>query len=157
MSIQYKLDFQNASLAKDIPDRFTLQHWVNNALENRRTSAELTIRIVDTEEMIALNETYRHKQGPTNVLSFPSEVPDEIDNEFLGDIIICSEIVRREAQEQHKLLQEHWAHMVTHGILHLLGYDHIKDDEAEQMEQLEIQLLKQLGFNNPYESERHGE
>jgi probable rRNA maturation factor len=100
--------------------------------------------------MANLNHTYRAKAGPTNVLSFPADIPDSVDCDLLGDIVICAPVVVREAEEQHKIGAHHWAHLTVHGVLHLLGFDHTDDHEAEQMEQLEITILKALGLPNPY-------
>jgi probable rRNA maturation factor len=108
------------------------------------------VRIVGPEEIRALNRDYRGKDKPTNVLSFPADIPDHIDLPLLGDLIVCADVVRNEAAEQHKSTQDHWAHMVIHGTLHLLGFDHIDDDEAQEMELLEISILQQLGIDNPY-------
>jgi len=130
-----------------------LQSWVESALKGRREAAEMTIRLVDEAESAELNQTYRHKQGPTNVLSFPFDVPQGMQMDLLGDLVICAAVVEREAAEQHKRSEAHWAHMVVHGTLHLLGYDHINTQEAEAMEALEISILKNMGFANPYEEE----
>lgn len=136
-----------------IPDASLIRKWAKTVLKTHyNTSTELTIRIVNHDEMSELNKTYRHKQGPTNVLSFPFSVPEEIDleNDILGDIVICAEVVNQEAQEQHKTPTAHWAHMIVHGVYHLLGYDHETDQEAEEMESLEIKTMQALGFANPY-------
>ena len=111
---------------------------------------EIVVRIVDEQESAELNEQYRHKQGPTNILSFPVEVPEGIELNLLGDLVICAPVVEKEALEQNKILAHHWAHIIVHGVLHLLGYDHIDDDEAEQMESKEIAILNKLNINNPY-------
>ncbi len=117
----------------------------------QRPESELTIRLVDEAEGLELNSTYRHKDYATNVLSFPADVPDELlDIPLLGDLVICAPVVAREALEQRKPLQAHWAHLVIHGCLHLLGYDHIDDAEAEEMETLERELLAELGHPDPY-------
>ena len=145
------LDIQRASDAESLPENAMFQQWVDAALGQYDRSFELTIRLVDEQESQNLNHTYRGKDKPTNVLSFPFEVPDGIDMDLLGDLVICTQVVAREATEQNKALAAHWAHMVIHGCLHLLGFDHISDDEAEEMEALEIDILKKLGFNNPYE------
>lgn len=118
-------------------------------------SVEFTIRIVDSEEMQDLNREYRGKDKPTNVLSFPFDNEFEFEEmgleyEILGDIIICTDVVNCEAKEQNKTASFHWAHMVTHGILHLLGYDHIEDKEALEMEGIEVEILASMGFPNPY-------
>ena len=109
---------------------------------------------MEAEESQALNREYRGKDKPTNVLSFPSELPEEVldslPREPLGDIIICVPVVFAEAAEQGKAARDHWAHLTVHGVLHLLGFDHIEDDEAEEMEGLEIRVLAGLGIANPY-------
>lgn len=137
-----------------VPSEKKFNDWVKAALAGRCDSAELTLRIVDASEMTRLNRDYRHKDKVTNVLSFPFEMPEGIDDSetgnLLGDIIICAEVVDREAQEQGKSSEAHWAHMVTHGVLHLLGFDHIEATEADEMEALEAQILGAQGFANPY-------
>lgn len=115
---------------------------------------EITIRIVDEAESHELNLTYRGKDKPTNVLSFPFEVPEGIELPLLGDLIICRQVVEKEAQEQQISLESHWAHLAIHGTLHLLGYDHIEDAEAEEMEGLETEIMQSLGFEDPYISEK---
>lgn len=111
---------------------------------------DMTIRVVDSNESQQLNHQYRGKDKPTNVLSFPSDLPEEIGINLLGDLVICAPVVAEEAKQQSKPLLAHWAHMVIHGTLHLQGYDHIEDDQAEAMEALEIKLLQGLNFANPY-------
>ena len=115
--------------------------------------AEVTIRLVDEAESNQLNLTYRGKDKPTNVLSFPFECPPGVELPLLGDLIICRQVVEREANEQNKPLLAHWAHMVVHGSLHLLGYDHIDDEEAEEMEALEVEFMQALGYDNPYQDD----
>jgi probable rRNA maturation factor len=137
-----------------LPDAEQIEHWVAAALaaaDYRAEQAELTVRIVSEAESAELNQAYRHKTGPTNVLSFPFESIPELPLPLLGDLVICAPVVAREAKEQGKPLQAHWAHMVVHGSLHLLGYDHIAEPEAEVMEALEIAILSDLGYDNPYE------
>jgi probable rRNA maturation factor len=129
------------------------QRWVEVAIGDRRTEAELTLRITDSAEVQQLNKTYRDKDQSTNVLSFPADLPPELNIPLLGDIIISAEVVEQEALEQGKSSEAHWAHMVIHGTLHLLGYDHIDDNDAEEMESLETQLLSQLGYANPYHND----
>ena len=136
-----------------LPSEQQLRDWASAALNNRRDQAELTIRLVDEQESQALNRDYRGKDAPTNVLSFPADLPPELELPLLGDLVICRQVVEREAHEQGKAVSDHWAHMVIHGTLHLLGFDHIDDDEAEEMESLETALLKQLNINNPYEAQ----
>ncbi|GGX70103.1 rRNA maturation RNase YbeY [Saccharospirillum salsuginis] len=148
------LDLQSASTQDDLPDAAQLTSWLQAALSGRRERAEVSVRLVDETESRTLNRTYRDKDYPTNVLSFPFEVPEGIDDEelqaLLGDLVICAPVVRREAHEQGKPERHHWAHMVVHGTLHLLGYDHIDADEAEHMEQLERDILANLGLPDPY-------
>lgn len=144
------LDIQIASKGNELPSTAQLQQWVDSALINNAQNVELTIRIVEQAESQQLNYQYRNKDKPTNVLSFPFEVPESIELNLLGDLVICSDIVEQEAKAQSKPLNAHWAHMVIHGCLHLLGYDHIKEDEAQEMEAREIDILSKLGFNNPY-------
>jgi probable rRNA maturation factor len=135
-----------------VPAEALFRQWAEAAAD-KGTDAELSIRIVDEAESAEFNQTYRHKTGPTNVLSFPCEVPVGVPHDLLGDLVICAPVVEREAQEQGKLAEAHWAHMVVHGVLHLLGYDHLQDDEAVQMESMEIEILSGLGYPNPYEIE----
>jgi probable rRNA maturation factor len=149
-----ELDYQNASSESDIPDQQQCLQWLEQFLPEFQQTSELTVRIVDEAESRELNHNYRDKDKPTNVLSFPFEVPEhlpeEIDFPLLGDLVICAQVVNREAQEQNKSTEAHWAHMLLHGCLHLLGYDHIDDNEAEEMESLEIKILQKMGFENPY-------
>lgn len=153
--MSYYVDVQHAS--KDIPpvtDQMLID-WATTAIQPYRDSAELTVRLVDSKEITALNHTYRKKNKPTNVLAFPAIYPEDIELEFplLGDIIICSSVLKQESEEQNKPLTAHWAHIVIHGVLHLLGYDHIKESDALEMQTIEIALLAKLGFGNPYKSE----
>ncbi len=144
------VELQNASTELNIPTLQQFQTWLNAALVDRSSATEITVRIVDEAESAKLNETFRHKNGPTNILSFPAELPTEIDHTALGDLVICAPIVNQEAQQQGKTVNAHWAHITIHGALHLCGYDHQTEPEAQTMEQLEIKLLNQLGFTNPY-------
>lgn len=137
--------------AGQLPAAQDFRHWLEHTLTGRMDEAEMTLRIVDEDEISHLNQTYRGKQGPTNVLSFPFEPPPGVELPLLGDVIICKAVVEREAAAQGKPLEAHWAHMVIHGVLHLLGYDHIEEVEAEAMEALEITLLNDLGYDNPYQ------
>lgn len=150
----YQISIQHAAGKRLAPKASLLRKWAEHALSRRIDTAEVTIRIVDTEEMSELNSTYRHKKGPTNVLSFPFTTPEKVDIEIpiLGDIVICADVVNHEAQEQGKSQEAHWAHMIVHGIFHLLGYDHENDSNAAVMESLEIEIMQALGFANPYES-----
>lgn len=145
-----ELDLQRASEAA-APSEADFRQWCTLALRARQADSELTIRLVDEAEGRALNHTYRHKDYATNVLSFPADIPEGLlDIPLLGDLVICIPVVEREAQEQGKELVAHWAHLVIHGCLHLLGYDHLDDAEAEEMEDLERQLLAELGYPDPY-------
>ncbi|WP_298448300.1 rRNA maturation RNase YbeY [uncultured Marinobacter sp.] len=146
------VDFQNVFDGPGVPRESLFQAWAQAAWLGDEPS-EATIRIVDTEESQALNHQYRGKDKPTNVLSFPFEAPAGITVPLAGDLVICAPVVENEALEQHKEPTTHWAHMVVHGMLHLQGYDHIDDEDAEAMEALEIRLLAQFGFGNPYEAE----
>lgn len=146
-----ELDLQIASEAPGLPGEADFRRWCELALRQRQNDSELTIRLVDESEGRELNKTWRHKDYATNVLSFPADVPDELlDIPLLGDLVICVPVVEREAAEQGKEPAAHWAHLVIHGCLHLLGYDHIEDAEAEEMEALERQLLAELGYPDPY-------
>ncbi len=145
-----KLDVQYATQSPDVPDKTALAQWARAALAGAPTSAEVTVRIVDEPESAALNERYRRKQGATNVLSFPYDEPPAADGRLSGDLVICAPVVQREARAQGKPETAHWAHMVVHGIMHLRGYDHIDEQEAARMEGLEVEVLRKLGFPNPY-------
>lgn len=157
MDIQFALDGQAG-----LPSVAELSRWANAAFAQAGGSftraPQMTLRIVDEPEITELNTTYRHKAMPTNVLSFPFEAPPGIPPEALepelGDVVICAPVVAREAQAQDKTPASHWAHMVIHGTLHLLGYDHMNDAEAEEMEALETHILAQLGYPDPYPDER---
>ncbi len=145
-----ELDIQRATQAL-APIDADFRRWCELALQQRKADSEMTIRLVDEAEARELNHTYRQKDYATNVLSFPADLPDELlDIPLLGDLVICVAVVEREAAEQGKSLEAHWAHLVIHGCLHLLGYDHIEDEEAEEMESLERELLAQLGHPDPY-------
>ena len=137
-----------------LPTEEQIVQWATSAVQPEGDEVEMTVRIVDETESHELNLTYRGKDRPTNVLSFPFECPDEVELPLLGDLVICHQVVEREAAEQEKPLMAHWAHMVVHGSLHLLGYDHIEDDEAEEMESLETQIMQGLGFDDPYLAEK---
>ncbi|TWU85594.1 rRNA maturation RNase YbeY [Haemophilus influenzae] len=137
-----------------LPTEEQIVQWATAAIQPEGNEVEMTVRIVDEAESHELNLTYRGKDRSTNVLSFPFECPDEVELPLLGDLVICRQVVEREAAEQEKPLMAHWAHMVVHGGLHLLGYDHIEDDEAEEMESLETQIMQGLGFDDPYLAEK---
>ena len=138
-----------------LPKDEDLLKWLTETLTfEQHGDAELTIRFVGIQESAGLNEQYRHKKGATNVLSFPFEVPAEVEDEaglnLLGDLVICAEVVKEEAKEQKKQELAHWAHMVVHGTLHLLGFDHQTDADANIMETKEVHILSQLGYSDPY-------
>ncbi len=132
------------------PDQQHIQLWVDAALDGYDQDTEIVVRIVDEQESAELNEQYRHKSGPTNILSFPVDLPEGIELDLLGDLVICAPVLEKEALEQGKLLAHHWAHIIVHGVLHLLGYDHIDETQAELMENKEIVILNKLQINNPY-------
>lgn len=157
------VDLQIASEHKQLPTLGQLEQWAQLALQTQGVDSEITIRIVDDAESNELNLQYRGKDKPTNVLSFPFEQPEFDDPElaaemaaelgdtaYLGDLVINAPLVAKEAAEQFKSFEHHWAHLVIHGTLHLQGFDHIEDEEAEVMESLESQLLATLNITNPY-------
>ena len=133
----------------DIPDATLIQQWADKACLCS-DEVVVSVQIVSRDEMRELNHTWRGKDKPTNVLSFPMELPGEVGLKILGDVVLCVDVINAEAKQQHKPLAAHWAHMVVHGMLHLQGYDHVDDGQAEAMEALEIRILNQLGFANPY-------
>jgi len=132
------------------PCQEKIQRWVDAALADLNRDTEIVVRIVDEQESATLNKQYRHKIGPTNILSFPVEIPEGVELNLLGDLVICAPLLEIEALEQNKPLMNHWAHIIIHGVLHLLGYDHIDNDEAEIMENKEIKILTTLNIENPY-------
>jgi len=145
IDVQYADDNQHTA-----PDIAAFQKWAEAALKPHITEAELAIRIVSPEEMTELNTNFRNKHGTTNVLSFPAPPDIKAKTNMLGDIVICSAVVNKEAEEQHKEQNAHWAHMTIHGIFHLLGYDHEDEEEAVIMESQEKKVLHSLGFPDPY-------
>ncbi|MCQ8847353.1 rRNA maturation RNase YbeY [Alteromonas stellipolaris] len=151
------VDYQQAyeadeEMAKAIPSLEQIEAWANAVLVAENTGEqEITVRFTDDEESQTLNHEYRGKDKPTNVLSFPFEVPPGIEMNLLGDLVICVPVIMREAEEQDKTPTNHYAHMVVHGILHLLGYDHIDDADADIMEAKEIRILASLNIGNPYQ------
>lgn len=151
------IDLQD-TLAEPIPSLDKMQLWASTAIElNARyknellpEESEITIRIVDEQEIHELNHQFRDKDKPTNVLSFPFQPPEFVELPLLGDLVICRGVVEKEAIEQHKTSEAHWAHMIIHGVLHLLEHDHILNEEAEIMEGLEKEIMQVLGFDSPY-------
>lgn len=147
-----EVDLQLATKESSIPDEHLFIQWCEAAILPYQEKVELTIRIVDVDEGLALNKAYRQKDYATNVLSFPVDLPDEfLDIPLLGDLIICAPVVKKEAVQQQKALEAHWAHLVTHGCLHLLGFDHENEEEATQMESIEQALLTKQGYPDPYQ------
>ena len=148
----YQIDIESNSQSTLIPSLTELERWISAALQSQALEdAEVSVYIVDEDEGQELNSQYRGKDYPTNVLSFHADIAEEVGVPLLGDLVVCAPVVEREAQEQGKTLQAHWAHMLVHGTLHLLGFDHIEDDEAEAMEVLETQIVTGLGYPAPYQ------
>lgn len=145
------IDIQINSDSTQLPKEEEMLRWATAAVGTHRDEAEISLLIVDIEEGARLNHQWRGKEGPTNVLSFPSDLPEELQLPLLGDLVICAPVVEKEALDQVKTLESHWAHMIVHGTLHLLGYDHIEDSEAEEMESLETAIMEQLGYPDPYQ------
>ncbi len=160
VSNEIQIDLQNAletSLEPEpegVPLEERIIEWSSFVLNDAslESDLEMTIRLVHEAEISELNQKYRQKFGTTNVLSFPADLPEELQIPLLGDVIICAEVVAAEAQAQNKTAESHWAHMVIHGTLHLLGYDHIEAHEADVMEAKEIEILANFGYPNPYVS-----
>jgi len=150
----HQIDIQHASQQTNIPGDELIERWAQHALERYCSLAttEICIRIIDTEESQTLNAQYRQQNKPTNVLSFPYHDEDHAQTPcpLIGDLAVCAPVLTTEANEQKKSFDAHWAHIIIHGILHLLEYDHIKDEDAKIMEGIEINLMKELGFPNPY-------
>ena len=147
----YQIDIESNSQSQQIPAADDLERWISIALRSQVEEAEVSVYIVDEDESQELNAQYRGRDYPTNVLSFPADIAEEVGVPLLGDLVVCAPVVEREAKEQGKTLQAHWAHMLIHGTLHLLGFDHIDDDEAETMETLETQIVTGLGYPAPYQ------
>jgi probable rRNA maturation factor len=150
--LNLQVDIQTAT-AEPVPDEDDIRRWIAAALAGCRHDAdtEISLRLVDSPEMTDFNRRYRNKAGATNVLSFPSDLPAELGLPLLGDIVVCAPVVTREAAAQRKPLDAHWAHMLVHGTLHLLGYDHIEEQDAETMEALETEILARLCYPCPYD------
>ncbi|AZR34722.1 rRNA maturation RNase YbeY [Xanthomonas vasicola] len=141
-----------------LPSAVSFRKWVAAALKGRIREADLAVRVVDEKEGCSLNHHYRGKDYATNVLSFPAKLPEGLPKgikmPLLGDLVICAPVVAREAAEQGKSLAAHYAHLTVHGTLHLLGWDHEDDKEADAMEQLEREILADLGIDDPYAGEQ---
>ena len=146
------MDAQQWQLLDNIPESNDIETLINDLLLLIRVDGDYscTIRVVDEAESAEFNGRYRNKQGPTNVLSFPYESMAGVETDLLGDLLICAPVVRREAESQGKSIDMHFSHLVVHGILHLFGYDHQTTADAAEMEGLEIQVLEQHGYTNPY-------
>ncbi len=153
--MRLRVEIQTAC-SKPVPAKADIRSWIAAALHGQATQeqVEISVRLVDSDEMAQLNETYRGKVGATNVLSFPAGLPAALALPLLGDIVICAPVVRAEAAQQGKSPSAHWAHMTVHGTLHLLGYDHIEEEEATIMEALESTILRTLNFSCPYDTEQ---
>lgn len=153
---KFRLIVQNPGKFKNIPTQKKLKLWIETALEMipnipNHAKPSLTIRFIEKEESAQLNESYRHKQGPTNILSFQDENIPGFPSTSYGELALCVPLIQEEALTQNKTVEAHFAHLVLHGLLHLLGYDHIEPNEATQMEECEIMILERLGYRNPYE------
>ncbi|MFW2439706.1 MAG: rRNA maturation RNase YbeY [Arenicellales bacterium] len=151
-----EIDLQLVMSDKAIPDVEKIQHWADAAADACRcdNNMVLTIRVTDALESAELNDRYRNQPGPTNVLSFPFEDPPGQKTNVLGDLVVCAPVVQKEADEQHKSSDAHWAHILVHGVLHLCGYDHIDQSGADEMESLETGIITGLGFPPPYEEQK---
>jgi probable rRNA maturation factor len=145
-----RIDLQNDSHLSGIPDEKRFEEWVRASLQHRVSNLEQTIRVVMPDESQQLNLAYRGMDKATNVLSFPAERVEQLEYDYLGDLVICAQLVESEALHQNKAAIAHWAHLVVHGMLHLQGLDHVDENEAEKMEALEIEILASLGHTNPY-------
>ena len=147
--MKLQVDIQKAT-NEPVPAEEDIRRWISAALVDRHEDTEITVRLVERDEMVELNQNYRGKPGATNVLSFPTDLPPELELPLLGDIVICAPLVKQEAAEQHKPGDAHWAHLTVHGTLHLLGYDHIEEGEAVVMEARETAILATLNYPCPY-------
>jgi probable rRNA maturation factor len=146
------VDVQRACETASLPDDKAFHDWVSGACSHiKKADAEICIRLVDSEAMAELNQTYRQREGATNILSFEMELPDMIESNEMGDLVICAPLVQEEARQQNKPEMHHWAHLVIHGLLHLAGYDHTTDNEARAMETMEISILSDMNIPDPYQ------
>jgi len=153
--MQAELEIQRATTSTSTPADDQFQHWINAVPTEMNHKLQLSIRLVDEPEARCFNRDYRNRDYATNVLSFPADLPEGLPSEVrqsqLGDLLICAPVVVREALESKRSEEDHWAHLTIHGVLHLLGYDHEQDTEAVIMESLETEILKKLGFSDPYQ------
>lgn len=150
MAVIIELSISDEVDAAALPSEEDFQQWAQPCYPGE-DEAVVSLQIVSSDEMQELNKTYRAKDQPTNVLSFPMELPEEVGINILGDLALCAAVIDAEAKQQGKQPVAHWAHMLVHGMLHLQGYDHIEDDEADAMEAREVEIMKALGFENPYQ------
>ena len=158
--MQVIIDLQIATdeALESYPSLELMTKWATVALKTggRNKDSEITIRMVNSEEIHQLNSTYRHVDRPTNILSFPFELPEGVEDlPLLGDLVVCKEVLERECKEQNKTLEEHFAHLIVHGCLPLIGYDHIEEEDAKEMEPLEIKAMEELGYDNPYKDDEY--
>jgi probable rRNA maturation factor len=144
------LDLLNQHGYKSVPTKAQFRRWIKAALPTANKNYAITIRIVNHKEIQTLNKKFRHQNKPTNIISFPLAAPPKSKLNLLGDLAICAPLMKIEAKQQQKPLLHHWAHITIHGILHLLGYDHIKPKDAIKMEKHEAAILRRLKFQNPY-------
>jgi len=149
--MKVNVDIENVSSCKNIPDEIFFRRWVSASLSSQKKPLEVAIRVINEDESAALNYRFRKKNVATNVLSFPADLPESLNFPLLGDLAICAQVVAREADEQNKGLDAHWAHIIIHGSLHLIGFDHEDDADAEKMEKMETQILSEFYFPSPYE------
>lgn len=151
--VDYQQAFEgDAHFTQALPSRADVERWAAAVLEHQQAGEqELTIRFVGEDESSQLNGDYRGKHAPTNVLSFPFECPPGITLNLLGDLVICVPVIHKEAEQQKKSVSDHYTHMIVHGLLHLMGFDHIDEAEAQEMESLEIAILSGLGIDDPYQ------
>lgn len=152
--MQADFEIQRAVTSIKTPDDDQFRTWISAVEAEPNRLYRLTIRIVDEIEAQRFNREYRKRDYATNVLSFPAELPGglpaEVRESELGDLLMCASVVVREAREQHRPADDHWAHLTIHGLLHLLGYDHQQPEEAAIMETLETEILAKLGISDPY-------
>jgi probable rRNA maturation factor len=149
--VKLQVDIQTAC-SEPVPGEEDIRRWIEAALSPHRDEAEVSVRLVGEPEMTELNTSYRQQHKSTNVLSFPADLPSDVSHPLLGDIIVCAAVVAREATEQNKPAIAHWTHMLVHGSLHLIGYDHVESEDAQVMESLETTILQSLGCPCPYDS-----